>query len=207
MISVLIQTDLPEPVAPAINRWGIFAISDTTTFPLISFPVANASLEGWFLNSSDSSRSRSATALFSEFGTSIPMAAFPGIGASIRISDAARFSFISSDRETMRLTFIPCSGCSSYLVTLGPQLTFVIVTLTPKLSKVCWSFAAVLRISCSCPFAAFPFPLFNKVRGGKTYCGRTFSAAFAISASTEAIPSSISFWEERGFFFVGADPC
>ena len=50
MISVLIQTDLPEPVAPAINRWGIFAISDTTTFPLISFPVANASLEGWFLN-------------------------------------------------------------------------------------------------------------------------------------------------------------
>ena len=44
----------------------------------------------------DSRRSRSITALFSLFGTSIPTAAFPGIGASIRISAAARFSLISS---------------------------------------------------------------------------------------------------------------
>ena len=40
-ISVLIHTDLPEPVAPAIRRCGIFAISVTTVLPAISFPTAN----------------------------------------------------------------------------------------------------------------------------------------------------------------------
>ena len=33
MINVLIQTDFPDPVAPATRRCGIFAISETTTFP------------------------------------------------------------------------------------------------------------------------------------------------------------------------------
>ena len=38
--------DLPEPVAPAISKCGIFAISATVTFPPISFPTQNEMLDG-----------------------------------------------------------------------------------------------------------------------------------------------------------------
>ena len=58
MIKVLIQTDLPEPVAPAINRCGILAISAITGCPAISFPTAKVSLEALFLKLSASRRSR-----------------------------------------------------------------------------------------------------------------------------------------------------
>ena len=44
------------------------------------------------------------------FGTSIPTAAFPGIGASIRISVTARFILISSARFVIFETFVPISG-------------------------------------------------------------------------------------------------
>ena len=105
MINVLIQTDLPEPVAPAISTCGIFAISVTTTLPPI-----NDILEVLSLNSLDARRFPSMTVEFSLFGTSIPTAAFPGIGASIRISAAARFNLISSASPTILLTFTPISG-------------------------------------------------------------------------------------------------
>ena len=45
MISVLIHTDLPEPVAPAMRRCGILAISATTVLPAISFPPPKESLD------------------------------------------------------------------------------------------------------------------------------------------------------------------
>ena len=122
IMSVLIQTDLPEPVAPAISKCGIFAISATTTCPLISLPTANAMLEGNFWKLSDSSRSRKNTGWLSLFGTSMPTAGLPGIGASIRISAAAKFSLISSAKFVIFDTFTPCSGCNSYRVTDGPQL-------------------------------------------------------------------------------------
>ncbi len=113
MINVLIHTDLPEPVAPAISICGILAISETTTLPAISFPTAKARLDWKSLNSFVSSKSRSPTGMVSLLGTSIPIAAFPGMGASIRISIAARFSLISSVSPTILDTFTPCSGCSS----------------------------------------------------------------------------------------------
>ena len=122
IISVLIHSDLPEPVAPAIRRCGILAISVAMTCPLISLPTANATLDLRFLKLSDSISSRNATIEFSLLGTSIPMAALPGIGASIRISAAARLSFMSSARFSILLTLTPCSGCISNLVTAGPQL-------------------------------------------------------------------------------------
>ena len=50
------------------------------------------------------------TVLFSLLGTSIPTAALPGMGASIRISGVARFSLISSARPTILLTLTPISG-------------------------------------------------------------------------------------------------
>ena len=140
IISVLIQTDLPDPVEPAIRRWGILAISATIVLPSISLPAAKASLDLAFINSGLWIRSRSITALCSLLGTSIPTAALPGIGASIRISGAARFSLISSESPTILLTFTPISGCSSYLVTVGPQLTFVTLAFTPKLYRISCNF-------------------------------------------------------------------
>ncbi len=137
---------------------------------------------------------------FSLFGTSIPTAAFPGIGASIRMSVAARFSLISSARPTILLTFTPCSGCISNLVTVGPWLISVTVTLTPKVCSVCCRCSAVsfnsLLLS---PLPVF-FPLCSRVTGGNTYffAGAagffgnpfslslifTFPAAFLFSASS-----------------------
>ena len=145
MIIVLIHTDLPDPVAPAIRRCGIFAISATFVFPEISFPTAKLIFDFDSWNSLESIRSRNATITFSLFGTSIPTAAFPGIGASIRMSAAARFNLISSASPTILLTFTPISGWISYRVTAVPQLIFVTVTLTPNVFNVCCSLFAVSR--------------------------------------------------------------
>ncbi|MNN74947.1 hypothetical protein D3C81_1912070 [compost metagenome] len=54
--------------------------------------------------------SRIVTSDTSLFGTSMPIADLPGIGASIRISLAAKAKAISSVKLTIRLTFTPISG-------------------------------------------------------------------------------------------------
>jgi len=46
----LTQTDLPEPVAPAIKRCGISEMSATTGLPATSTPKLTANLEGCFLS-------------------------------------------------------------------------------------------------------------------------------------------------------------
>ena len=193
------QTDLPEPVAPAISRCGIFAISVTFVFPEISFPTAKLILDFAVWNSGDSIRSRKATITFSLFGTSIPTAAFPGIGASIRISAAARLSLISSVSPTILLTFTPISGWISYLVTAGPQLMLVTVTLTPKFFKVCCSLSAVSRNWCSVLADFFPSPFFNRSMDGKTYAlsGLCSKPDVSISCATFCT----SFWISCSFFF------
>ena len=53
-------------------------------------------------------------------GISIPTAALPGIGASIRTLTAARLSAISSARFVILLIRTPEAGFNSYLVTVGP---------------------------------------------------------------------------------------
>ena len=172
----------------------------------MSFPTAKDILEELFLNSGDSRRSRSMTALFSLFGTSIPTAAFPGIGASIRISAAARFSLISSARPTILLTLTPISGCNSYLVTEGPQLTLVMVTFTPKFSSVCCSFIAV-SLKCASDSPPPRFPLWSRDNGGYWYSffGFTESAATlaATSATSPAIPAAPIF----GFLRLAGFSC
>ena len=137
-----------------------------------------------FLNASVSISPLKDTLPASLFGTSIPIAAFPGIGASIRISAAARLSFISSDSDTILLTLTPCSGCSSYLVTAGPQLISVIVTLTPKFCNVCCSRIAVSLFSRDCPALSVPFPLLSRLTGGKTYSCFFLSTLFSIRISS-----------------------
>ena len=136
----------------------------------MSLPAAKAILDLASLNSLLAIRSPSITPEFSLLGTSIPTAAFPGIGASILMSAAARLSFISSARETILLTLTPCSGCNSYLVTAGPRLTSVIVTLTPNVASVCCNLPAV-ALSSSLPSfpLGFPLLLFKRLTGGSLY--------------------------------------
>ena len=107
------HTDLPEPVVPAISIWGIFAISHITISPEILFPIAEPSLLFVSLNDLLSTSSRKGTLSTFLFGTSIPTAAFPGIGASIRTPGVASLSAISSTSPVIFDIFTPGAGCSS----------------------------------------------------------------------------------------------
>ena len=106
----LIHTLLPEPVAPAISPCGIFRISVTIGSPEISSPSATVSGDSLFVNTGLLKISRRKTGLLSLLGTSIPIALFPGIGASIRISFAAKLSLISSLKFVILFTFTPGSA-------------------------------------------------------------------------------------------------
>ena len=61
----------------------------------------------------DSISSRMRTTLTFLFGTSMPTAAFPGIGASMRTPEAARFMAMSSARLVILLILTPAAGCNS----------------------------------------------------------------------------------------------
>ena len=134
-IMPLTATDLPEPVEPATKRWGILAKSKERTEPLTALPRGiSRSLLASVLDWSQSSRK--VTVAISELGTSIPTRDFPGIGASIRTSLAARARAKSSARLEIRLTRTPTAGLTSYLVTEGPISARSTVTLIPKLANV-----------------------------------------------------------------------
>ena len=109
----------------------------------MSFPKAQATLNLLSKNSLDSTISLKKTGVCSLFGTSIPMADFPGIGASILTPLAANPKAISSAKLTILLTFIPALGWSSNLVTDGPFVTWSIFASTPKLIRVSSSLAAL----------------------------------------------------------------
>ena len=165
-IRVFIHTLLPEPVAPAIKTCGIFAISVTIASPETSFPSANASFDLCSLNSSVCKISLMCTTSLSSFGTSIPTACFPGIGASILIDLAAKFKAISSARFAILLTRTPSAGFNSYLVIAGPTVTFSTFAWTPKLYNVFWSLVATSVKAFAPPFIAFLVPLLNNSTGG-----------------------------------------
>ena len=63
----------------------------------------------------------------------MPTACFPGIGASILMLSAAKFSAISSAKFAILLTLTPSAGFISYLVIAGPTDTFSTFAETPKL--------------------------------------------------------------------------
>ena len=114
------QTDLPEPVEPAISICGIFSRSATTILPEISLPIAIVLVDFAFWNSGLSMISRSSTVAVSLFGTSMPTADLPGIGASMRTRAAASAKARSSAKAAILLTRMPGAGLSSYRVTTGP---------------------------------------------------------------------------------------
>ena len=166
VIIVFIQTLFPEPVEPAINVCGIFAISAIATFPATSFPNATLIFDLLSANSSDSNTSLKCTISFSWFGTSIPTACFPGIGASILIVSAAKFNAISSARFAILLTLTPSAGFNSYLVIAGPTVTFSTFAWTPKLYNVFCNLVATSVNAFAPPFIVFFSPLLNISIGG-----------------------------------------
>ena len=109
MIIELIQTDLPEPVAPATRRCGIAAKSAITVLPYTSLPKASGILFFALVNPSSCKSSLRGTATFSSFAISMPTVSFPGIGARILIASA----FVARARSA--------SNCV-ILETLSPRL-------------------------------------------------------------------------------------
>ena len=88
-------------------------MSVRTISPEISRPSTAVSLLFALRNSSESISSRIETMLTTLFGTSMPTAALPGIGASILTPFAARLRAISSERLVILLILTPGAGCSS----------------------------------------------------------------------------------------------
>ncbi len=127
---VLIATDLPEPVVPAISRCGILARLATTGSPPMSLPSASGS-RMWLSPKSRAARiSRSTTFSRCAFGSSMPMTERPGT-VETRADSADIERAMSSARPMTRLAFSPGAGSSSYMVTTGPGRTLTISPLTP----------------------------------------------------------------------------
>lgn len=195
------HTLLPEPVAPAINVCGILLKSPTTHFPEISLPNANANFLLDSINSLFSNTSLKNTGVCFPFGTSIPTAAFPGIGASILIPDAAKPKAISSDKFTILLTLTPGLGCNSNLVTDGPLVTCVTLASTPKLDSISSSLFAF-------SINSFLSELFNLVfefnfKSSKLGCLYSFSSLTSESFSSISLfITSLTLLSNFSFFLV-----
>ena len=111
-IIVLIATDLPEPVVPAISRCGMRARSTITGSPPMVLPRQSGSRACVSEYSLAASSSRSST--FSRFGlgSSMPMALRPGTTAT-RAETLLIERAISSERPITREDLMPGAGSSS----------------------------------------------------------------------------------------------
>ena len=92
--------------------------------------------------------SRIVTRLAALFGTSMPTADLPGMGASMRRGAAARARERSFWSAVMRFTWTPAPGCTSNWVTAGPGFTPITLASTPN----CWrvlSITLTLRLISS----------------------------------------------------------
>ena len=127
---MLIATDFPEPVVPAISKWGILARLATIGSPPISLPRA----KGSFILASPKSRadriSLKAHISRCSLGNSIPITDLPGTVLT-RAESADIDRAISSDNPITRLAFKPGAGSSSYMVTTGPGRTLTTSPFTP----------------------------------------------------------------------------
>ena len=127
---VLIHTDFPEPVVPAINKWGIAVRSPIIGSPEILFPKAIGNFISLLLNFSSLIISFKNTFSLFEFGISIPIVFFPGIVATL-VEIELVFLAISSAKLTIFETFIPEAGSNSFKVTTGP-VSYTHLTLPTK---------------------------------------------------------------------------
>ena len=149
----LMHTDLPEPVVPAMSRWGILAILPTTGAPVISLPTAKDTRDLALSKASEPRTSRMWTTVTALLGTSMPMATLSGMGA-MRTDTAPSDSAMSSDRAVIRLNLTPRSMVSSNRVTDGPRTMPMIWASMPKDSSVSirrWLFS--VSSACTLPLA------------------------------------------------------
>ena len=131
MMNALMATLLPEPVEPAMSRWGMVFSSAVTMRPLMSLPIANVIFDFDPRNSWASTTSRSQMVSRSWFGTWMPTVDFPDM-RSIRMLSARNARQRSSHKLVMRLYLMPASGLNSNVVTTGPGL---ICTTCPRTSN------------------------------------------------------------------------
>ena len=145
----MIPTDLPEPVVPAISRWGMRARSATKGSPPIVSPSAIGSSALLSSNTFEFSSARRKTVSRLGLGSSMPIALRPGTTAT-RAAVVLIERAISSARLITREDFTPGAGSNSYRVTTGPGRTWTISPLTPKsVSTPCSSTAFWRRESSS----------------------------------------------------------
>ena len=105
------QPDLPAPVVPATSRCGILARSAPIARPATSLPshtVSGDQSEGGAWKTSPRCTIRRRV-----LGTSTPTACLPGIGARMRMSEAASAYARSSLSCATLPTFVPGASRSS----------------------------------------------------------------------------------------------
>ncbi len=119
-IITLTPTDLPEPVVPATNKWGILAKSTTTGLPEISEPntIVSGDLFAWNVSQLMTSLKRTISRFL--FGSSKPITDLPGITSTTRteMADIARAK--SFESPVILLTFTPGAKSNSKRVITGP---------------------------------------------------------------------------------------
>ena len=117
------HTDLPWPVAPATSMCGSLARSTTRSVPAASLPSSSGTWNFpglFFCQSSPSMISRKWTEAGLRFGTSMPTAFLPGIGASMRREVAWSAIWRLRARPATFSTRVPRSSVRAYCVTTGP---------------------------------------------------------------------------------------
>ena len=130
------QTDLPEPVVPAISKWGILTKSNVEISPEVVLPIARLNSLSDSANFSELMMERKNTVSGFRLGISIPTDDLPGIGAITLTLLASITLAKSSDNCTNLLTLTPSAGSTSNKVITGPGLTLTTLPTTPKVSKL-----------------------------------------------------------------------
>ena len=192
---LLIATDLPVPVAPAISRWGILARSAITGLPSRSRPSTTGRMAFDRSHSSASSISRSVTIRGDGFGTSTPTAPRPGMGAT-RMLKARIVMARSSASAMMRPAFTPGAGTTSNWVTTGPLVRPAIVPSTLNVRSVSISNWPSLSSAASSAVVSWVGGRSSSSTGGSS-----FSSPVGNTTATAAAAALVTF--AAGFFFSG----
>ena len=187
-------TDLPDPVVPATNRWGIFAKSATIDAPEMSLPSASVNTDEASWNAAERMTSCNCTISRCSLGISMPTKDLPGITSTMRTLITAKERAKSFARALIFCTLTPAAGCTSNRVTTGPGSTDTTSASTPKsasFNSSCLDMAA--RTSAEKPkprsFAwassrsmsgSSPTPLLSKRRFWLTLVTGCCSLAFGI---------------------------
>ena len=132
--SVLINTDLPDPVVPATKRCGVLLKSITSMLPDISLPIQIGIFNDVFLKLSSLNSSLIVTVSRWLFGTSTPKNCVPYICAILTAPTPILLD-ISSAKLIMVLILIPAAGSISNKVTTGPSFTFMTLISILKSEK------------------------------------------------------------------------